>query len=524
MIKDLEEELIKQSEIESILLEELKNGDYTFDNPFIILDPYEESPLTALLLFNTNENVRVEISVEGKDNHSKIVHSFKDKGYIKEHIIPVYGLYSNNTNKIKITIKNENNIKKEKVFDIKTEALPSDLENIEYLAYSKNSKKYAKGLNFSYAGVNHIPMKNAFDINGDIRWYFKSIYGLPTNFNNMNSIFLSKGSYHYGDVLIIERNVLGKILRVYYSPYGNHHEIYLHNEKIYLAGSQSKEGHTVEDLISVINLNDEKVELVIDYNKILPKTRIAGRYYSNKDWLRINTIIVDDEDIIISSNVQSSIIKTDINKNIKWILSNPVDYPTKWKEKLLKPVGKDFEYSYNQHAPMILPDYDNNPDTLDILLFDNGTSRRHIENNDKSNENYKLYSRLVHYRINEKNMTVEQIWQYGKERTELFSQMRGDADLLENGNFFGTFNRDNPKLDMNNVSDTVYIEVDRDKNIVWECIAISKLDNNRHLDYRSERLEIYTEAANDIKLGVSAINLIPDEVYEKYGLKKGEIK
>ena len=40
---------------------------YTFDKPNIIIDPYNNSPLTAIILFETKESVKVKITVEGKD-------------------------------------------------------------------------------------------------------------------------------------------------------------------------------------------------------------------------------------------------------------------------------------------------------------------------------------------------------------------------------------------------------------------------------------------------------------------------
>ncbi len=42
---------------------------------------------------------------------------------------------------------------------------------------------------------------------------------------------------------------------------------------------------------------------------------------------------------------------------------------------LLTPIGDGFEWQWCQHDANILPDADNNPDTLGILLFDNGKAR-----------------------------------------------------------------------------------------------------------------------------------------------------
>ena len=50
---------------------------YTFDNPKVILDPYKSSPLTALILFETDNEVIPKITVKGKDKNTTITHEFK---------------------------------------------------------------------------------------------------------------------------------------------------------------------------------------------------------------------------------------------------------------------------------------------------------------------------------------------------------------------------------------------------------------------------------------------------------------
>lgn len=52
----------KQNEIEKTI----KTNGYTIDNPKVLLDPYNASPLTALILFETEEEVSPKITIEGK--------------------------------------------------------------------------------------------------------------------------------------------------------------------------------------------------------------------------------------------------------------------------------------------------------------------------------------------------------------------------------------------------------------------------------------------------------------------------
>ena len=43
---------------------------YTINKPNVILDPYKSSPLTALIMFETDNKVRPKITVVGKDKNT----------------------------------------------------------------------------------------------------------------------------------------------------------------------------------------------------------------------------------------------------------------------------------------------------------------------------------------------------------------------------------------------------------------------------------------------------------------------
>jgi arylsulfate sulfotransferase len=75
----------------------------------------------------------------------------------------------------------------------------------------------------------------------------------------------------------------------------------------------------------------------------------------------------------------------------------------------------DFEWAWYQHAPKVLPNGD-------LLLFDNGDNRNFT--------GQLRYSRAVVYRIDEAAMTVQQVWQYGKERgPDTYSRIVSDVDF-----------------------------------------------------------------------------------------------
>ncbi len=148
---------------------------------------------------------------------------------------------------------------------------------------------------------------------------------------------------------------------------------------------------------------------------------------AGRNWAHVNSVDHDpvDDSIIISSRHQSAIVKIGRDKKIKWILSSPEGWRKGWIEKVLTPVDAEgnkikcegsrcegnFDWTWTQHTAFKI-DAKSDARFLYLSAFDNGDSRgmeQPIFAEDK-------YSRAVIYKIDQKNMTVEQIWEYGKER------------------------------------------------------------------------------------------------------------
>lgn len=514
-LKELLDILDIQEETDKMLLAELESGGYTFEDPLVVLDPYGIAPLSALILFSTDEPsvVSLEIAARSGLDADSAVADFSSNGYTTDHVIPVYGLYADSENEVKLTLITKDQQIQEKIVRITTEPLIANLSNIAIITNMKNSAQYQPGLNFSYSGLNQAGMKKAFDSQGNIRWFLnKRMEANPSNYVNSECVYFKCLA---GDLSLIYRmNLMGRIDEIYPAPQKSYHDIFITNKNTMIFTTMTMGTIAEEDSLLELDMNTGNILRSLDYKTILPRMRNEGSLYSLTDWMHLNSVVCDGDDVIVSSNYQSSVVKNDWNGNIKWILSSPQGWYDIWRPYLLTPIGDDFEYPYNQHAVDILPDVDDNPDTVDIILFDNGSSRNHVEN---LPDETPLYSRLVWYRINEKEMTVEQVWTFGKDYPELFSKWKGDVDLLENGNFYGTFNQTNRD---GKESNTIYVEVDQNKNIVWECYATSKTSDPIYSDYRSERMSIYEDDVKEYDLQINVKNLIPDETMKQYGISQ----
>ena len=86
--------LDKQKDID-ILINEYSNSDkYTFENPKIIVNPYDTINTSSLIIFNTRKETSIKIVINGKD----VGKTAKEK----KHIIAIMNLKSNYDNKVKL--------------------------------------------------------------------------------------------------------------------------------------------------------------------------------------------------------------------------------------------------------------------------------------------------------------------------------------------------------------------------------------------------------------------------------------
>ena len=188
---------------------------YTLDNPKVVLDPYKASPLTALVLFETEDEESVKVTIKGKDELSTYTNTF-DK--TDKHYIPIYGLYADYNNEIILESGKE-----KKVINIKTDKLPEDF--ILPTSVYANKDKLNNDLYFYTPSSKGYTC--AYDVNGDVRWYLTNYalwdisrlengHILISTERLVNTPYYMTGMY--------EIDLLGKIYTEYSMPGGYHHD------------------------------------------------------------------------------------------------------------------------------------------------------------------------------------------------------------------------------------------------------------------------------------------------------------
>lgn len=474
---------------------EFTTKDYTIDKPNIILNPYKNSPLTALILFETKKEVTPTITIQGKDDLSTFKHTF-DKG--SKHYLSVYGLYADYNNKVTIEYK-EGNKEVKKVVTIKTDKLPdnmvlptsvyADKENLdnELYFYTPSSSGYTC----------------AYDVNGDVRWYLTNyalwkIDRLANGHLLVSTERLINNPYYMTG--LYEIDLLGKIYKEYSLKGGYHHDYYeMENGNLLIASDDfNNDDGTVEDYIVELDHTTGDIVKTFDLKDILNMKDGQSENWTAYDWFHNNSVWYDKKtnSITLSGRHQDAVINIDYKTGkLNWIIGDPTNWSEEYQKYFFKPINEEnFEWQWSQHAAMITPEgY--------IFIFDNGNNKSKIKEEYISAEN--SYSRGVMYKIDTKKMTIEQVYEYGKERgSEFYSPYISDVDYIAKDHFIvhsggivyvDGKNSNQPagfSKDTTLVSDTVEL---LNNKVIFELILPT---NN----YRVEKMSLYSKNEK-LKLG-----------------------
>ena len=427
-------------------------SDFDFVTDFaLVRDPTGYAPLSAEATFTATQASQLVLEVTGPEDSSAPV-SQRFQVVRGPNTIPVLGLYPGRTNTVTFRFQ-ENGMD----LGVITEELRAPLLSPDISAVTINTISPAAikpGMNlvssFGHNGEFRPQKPFIFDADGRIRWYFD-----PTGHPILNDLFyddgverLTNGNLYFGDGgtdLIVELDMLGRVINTWAMPgYEFHHNVIEKPDGNFIV-TVSKQGEpTVEDYIIEINRITGEIVTEWNLNESLDNTRRSWPTNFadlNVDWFHGNAVAYNqfDDTIIVSGRTQGTVKLTRSNE-VVWILAPHVDWATAGNgvdlaTKLLQPLDAsgqpisdsdvlngtinhpDFEWAWYQHAPELLPDGR-------LLLFDNGDNRNFVEAGP--------YSRAVVYQIDEEAMTIQQSWQYGKERgTDLFSRIVSDVDFHE---------------------------------------------------------------------------------------------
>lgn len=480
-----QEDLIaKQEKLENKFLEKTN---YTMEHPNIILDPYDISPLTALVIFETSDLTAPEVTVKGKDENTTFTKTFTPS---KKHILPIYGLYPDTNNEVTIECNGKKN-----VFYIKTDPLPEDFA----LPTKVVSNKEELGNELYFVTPSSDGYVAAYDVNGDVRWYLNESFTWDIKRLNNGNILLSSNRLinpPYYMTGLMEMDLLGKVYYEYTLPGGYHHDVFELENGNFIVASDNFENGTVEDYIVEMDRKTGEIVKTIDLTKILPQDEGRNVNATDYDWFHNNSVWYDaaTNSLTLSGRHQDAVVNLDYSTNeINWIVGSKEGWSKEMQKYFFEP-DENTEFQWSQHAAMILPNGN-------LFVFDNGNNRSKTAENAVSAENN--YSRGVIYQLDKENKTIHQVWQYGKERgSEFYSPYISDVDYFNDGHYLihsggisktedGKPNNEPAGLQKAGSMNSITTEV-KDDEVIFEM----QLPGNF---YRAEKMSLY--ANNVFKTG-----------------------
>ncbi|WOT06791.1 aryl-sulfate sulfotransferase [Shewanella youngdeokensis] len=407
----------------------------------------------------------------------------------------------------------------------------------------------SKNMQWSRGGAadwnSHPSYNYVTDTAGDVRWYLSPFRFDGTDSNEMRGVMMGWHQMDNGEMIVakgqsyMRYDLLGRKVFERRLPRGyidHSHEIIATDHGTYMIRVAKKDYHrpdgkvvnTVRDYIIEIDATGNVVEewdlntildptrdvlikaldssavcLNIDMDKMGKKVELepdapfgdhAG-IGTGRNWSHVNSIDYDakDDSIILSLRHQGT-VKVGRDKKVKWILAGNVG----WKglsDKVLTPVDDkgrkldcnrgvcegDFDFPWTQHTAWLT-----DRDTLTV--FDNGDGRGF----DQPAMPTMKYSRGVEYKIDEDKMTVEQVWEYGKERGyDWYSAVTSNVNYMSDKDSMLMFSASAGLFDKGR-SHPILTEVsaDQDKDIKVEI----------RINHVAPRLVMYRAQVLDVEL------------------------
>lgn len=439
-----------------------KNKSYSIENAYVKLNPYEISPLSAIIIFYTQSEEEVEVFINDE--------FFTKMEKSKEHAIPIYGLYEDYDNVITLKINGKSYDK-----HIKTDA-----SNIKYpLNISKNEVLNNEN-NLIFTVSSYETYFTGWDRKGKLRFYLTvdnrmDVEWLP---NGHFLIGTSEGQVRENFLSLVEMDYLGKIYNYYNLEHGYGFEMQILKNGNYMLAGGDKAIYFDHQYIYEMNPSDGSVINELDIYDVIKKIdpEFLDEYLGQKAIRNGFFYNEDTDELVVSFREINTIFCFNFKeKTLKYVFTgtSKLFSSSVWNQYLVK--VKSGRYPMGQHTPTITKDgY--------LAFFNNGYDRYSITFDGLNNitDNFKdAYTSVEIYDI--KNNVASLVWKEDFEK-KYFSIKYGLFSVLENDFKFmnyGYILKDEFRRRSNsNIAETeknvedIYsriIELDKDGKVVFEA-------------------------------------------------------
>lgn len=409
----------EQAEVDAYLKEELVKNKYTLDRAKVYINPYNTNPLSAMIMFYTDDSTEVSVTVKGKNSDDFTI----NYGKSNYHYIPVYGLYSDFENTVVVTLGD----KTTKEFKIK-------IDKVEVPSVTTKSGNVTTPGDL-YLLTSPISM-NSFGLDGygNVRWMLNDTYyhNIKVLDNGHLLIGIDTDSTSGLPTVIREIDYLGRIYNEYTIDSGYLNDFFVKSNGNIIVTSKNADRITISDLVLEIDKNTGKIVKQIDVYKLFESIDKSFTDGIERDDYFYNSGIEyyeDTDTLLLTYWGGEMVVSIDYSDSkINWIFTNPDNLPSTFDSYLLK--GDDgFVYPKAMHQAKL------SGDTLKVL--DNGYST--IKNETDLSNLKGSYSSVNTYTITDKKIALTNSYNDNK---KYFSYALGDLKTVGNGKDIILFGRE----------------------------------------------------------------------------------
>ncbi|MBC2856147.1 MAG: aryl-sulfate sulfotransferase N-terminal domain-containing protein [Cetobacterium sp.] len=143
-------------------------GTYSLKHPYVLLNPYGRTPLTAMVRFNISEHIKhpkIRVTVLGENYMPSYTYYVN---YIKNSPVPIVGLYPNKNNRVILSLMNNGRTVETTEIKITTGGLDDRLPSINI--EKRRVDSIEPGMNLANYNLRDEGMPFVFDSGGNIRY------------------------------------------------------------------------------------------------------------------------------------------------------------------------------------------------------------------------------------------------------------------------------------------------------------------------------------------------------------------
>lgn len=455
----LNEDLIaRQKKIDEDINSYIKTEKYSISAPKIIVNPYEISPLTALIIFKDKDKQNIKVYVN--DKLLLITDNSEEKS------IPIIGLIANKENII--TLDNGKKTYEYKILTKVTDcidALDVKVKSINNYSYFVSSSTTPLAFS-SFNGEGKMNFHLNIASQGEIEFIDDKSFIVPAE-----EYITKDGISIYTSLYVVD--YLGKIIKRIDTSYGYHHDVDLLEDGTLLVLGSKK-----DNKMSIVYRLDIETGKILDYIDFYDVFKSVDSSWDNIDeklkWgYGINSIDYNEltDELLVSLRCLNLVMSINYKtKEINWMYTNEEEFKN-FSEYLLKPTDNK-TYPLGQHEAKFI-------NSNIISLYNNNFDEKNMKNTNVPKTQIPATALMLN--IDKNTKTISIIKSFKEENKNSYALGGFKMYKLSNIVNYAYFFKDeaiNKEISLFDYKDNTYsriVEYDNYSNIIFDATIEDRL-------------------------------------------------